>query len=772
MKSMTKLIVVAMILAAALVVTPVAAARDITANGTIVYVGEEDLNMADIFQGVLGDSGTLVRFSGNLNDRNVAQVIPVTNISDVDELTKTKVGTGTGTWHAFLKNADYSNSNINASGSIFIDTPSLSLDVLLGATGTTSVAAKSVTRGQDIRFQIQHNVGPLPNANVEVRVTTPGGGTVTTLEGTLLDVNLTSTTKNSTPVVVLKNATTGTYTAQGVWKKGTPLYDKGYSTNTITFEVASGALAITANKDTVVRNNAFTVTITGESEQGYFLNITTSTASGNTPPQIIPQIGVMTGSINADGTGAVINTTASGTRTIELKTNETTEAKTYNIKVSEMIPNGKDDEVKVKVEKGSVTITASGTGAYYIGEQITLSGTSTDSKDLYLFMTGPNLNKDGVNPENVTDTNPRHITVNADDTWSFKWDTGDTVRSIDAGSYTIYAASKNVNKAGLDTNVKYATVSVSLKSGFITATTSGATVAKGNDLTISGTAQGNPDNVFIWVFGKNYYGAKDGALYVRNPSVESDGAFKEDIDTKDLAAGQYFVVVQHPMGGKNGNAGSITVNTGLGTIQGGGQGAVNLTNLQAPAAASALINLLDSPNVPDTYVKLTFVVAEPNLFIDPIGTKTAGSKFTITGTTNLAVGDTLNIEVTSAAFQPGSKTDASAFSGFGGSAVVQKGDGANKWSFEVDATSFKPDQYIVKVESIEAETIATATFNVVAGGEPTTPPEGNVTTTTTTATTTTATTTTAATPTTTPGFGALVALAGLGAVAFLVLRRK
>ncbi|NLE26751.1 MAG: PGF-CTERM sorting domain-containing protein, partial [Clostridiaceae bacterium] len=33
-------------------------------------------------------------------------------------------------------------------------------------------------------------------------------------------------------------------------------------------------------------------------------------------------------------------------------------------------------------------------------------------------------------------------------------------------------------------------------------------------------------------------------------------------------------------------------------------------------------------------------------------------------------------------------------------------------------------------------------------------------------------TTTAATPTTTPGFGALVALAGLGAVAFLVLRRK
>ncbi|HOZ44161.1 MAG TPA: hypothetical protein PLD13_11240, partial [Methanoculleus sp.] len=46
MKSMTKLIVVAMILAAALVVTPVAAARGITANGTNVFVGEEQLTFA------------------------------------------------------------------------------------------------------------------------------------------------------------------------------------------------------------------------------------------------------------------------------------------------------------------------------------------------------------------------------------------------------------------------------------------------------------------------------------------------------------------------------------------------------------------------------------------------------------------------------------------------------------------------------------------------------------------------------------------------------
>jgi hypothetical protein len=56
----------------------------------------------------------------------------------------------------------------------------------------------------------------------------------------------------------------------------------------------------------------------------------------------------------------------------------------------------KYDDVKVRVEKGEVTITASGTGVYYIGEEITLSGTNTDNQTVYLFLTGPNLGTNGV----------------------------------------------------------------------------------------------------------------------------------------------------------------------------------------------------------------------------------------------------------------------------------------------------------------------------------------------------------------------------------------
>ncbi|NLZ29221.1 MAG: PGF-CTERM sorting domain-containing protein, partial [Methanomicrobiales archaeon] len=175
----------------------------------------------------------------------------------------------------------------------------------------------------------------------------------------------------------------------------------------------------------------------------------------------------------------------------------------------------------------------------------------------------------------------------------------------------------------------------------------------------------------------------------------------------------------------------------------------------------------------DTYVKLTFNVDEAYIAIDPIGTKESGSKFTISGTTNAAVGDKMIIDVTSAAFGPSKKTEAAGFGAVSGTAIVEKGDGMNTWSFEVDASELKPDEYIVTVESIEADKTATATFNMVEAtetppAEVTTAPEGEVTTAPPEGETTTAEPTTPPTP----GFGALVALAGLGAVAFLVLRRK
>jgi len=768
MKSMTKLIVVAMILAAALVVTPVAAGRVIAAGDTDIYVGEENVNFDTNFPTAV----RLVHYTDRAAEAT-DKIFTLVN-GNVTEFTK---GIPTGTYYLDT------GTKAGELASFNVQVPEATLDIVLNNSKKDSVNGKTVTRNAVLDFKLGDNVVPAVNAGLNIDLTLPGGGVTNSFSNVNLQRVATGSTVYVGPIT-LGNAEAGTYTAVAKWAKATDFYGKGFDSKAVTFEVATKELAITSNKDSLVRGNSFTVTITGESNTVYYLYV--KDAGTVNYPWMIAQNGVnfttnaITGVNVPPDAKANVTTTAAGTRTVQFNTNDTTKDQTFTIRVENPADTkGKYDEVKVRIEAGSVTITSSGTGIYYIGEEITLSGTNTEGNTVYLFMTGPNLNNRGVNIEKpgqrVTTGDANNFTtasVEADDTWSKKWNTAGL--PLDAGSYTIYAVSTDVDKDDLSGN-KYATASISLRSGFVSATTSGATVAMGDKLTISGTAQGNPDNVQVWIFGKNFYGkANSRDLHAESVPVESDGTFKYELesgDTKDLAAGQYFVVVQHPMAATPGvfpdpaRPGWITGTSGVTPV--------DLTALQAPAAASALIAALDSPNVPDTYVKLTFVVEEPNLFIDPIGTKTAGSKFTITGTTNLAVGDTLNIDVTSAAFQPGQKTEASAFSGFGGSAVVQKGDGVNKWSFEVDATSFKPDQYIVKVEAIEAKTTATATFNVVAGGE-TPQPTGNVTTTATTATTTTttATTTTAATPTTTPGFGALVALAGLGAVAFLVLRRK
>ena len=772
MKSITKLMVVAMLLVAALVVAPVAAAPRSITSGETIYVGEENLDLSAAF--IANTTGLLVYSPGESNQKTIR----VGDTSEFDLLSD-RVGGTTGLWYAYSTTDSPDKGGAGSAGSVYVDAPSSSLGVVLNDT-TTSVDGKPVTRGKDIQFRLTNNLDGLKGiANISIEITTPGGGIVTTFGDEDLS-SLSVVDKVSNPIV-LRNATTGTYTAKGVIKGIDKVTSTGFDTNTVTFEVTSGALAITSNKDTVVRNNPFTVTVTGESKTRYALNVS---GTGDRPMIIDGQTAVKLGG----GYSAEIETNAGGTASIEFNTTNVG-TKTYTIKV-ETISKDLSDEVKVKVEAGSVTITTSGTGTYYIGEEITLSGTNTDNpNNVYLFMTGPNLASNGVNlthlgPVTSDDRGSfTTATVEADDTWSKKWNTA--TLALDAGSYTIYAVSKDKDKSDLS-DAKYATASVSLRTGFISATTSGATVAKGDKLVISGTAQGNPDFVYVWIFGKNYYG-DFGALDVRDASVESDGSFEVELDsadTEELAGGQYFVIVQHPMGGTvpfilaagQHAAGSIVWDDATGPTPGQIWGAtinpVTLTSLQAPAAATALINALDSPNIPDTYVKLTFVVEEPQLFIDPISTKEAGSKFTITGTTNLAVGGTLVIDVTSAAFQPGAKTEASAFSGTGGSAIIEKGDGMNKWSFEVDATDFKPDQYIVTVESIEARTTATALFDMVEATEKPTTPPAEVTTPPAGETTTPPAAETTTEPAPTPGFGALVALAGLGAVAFLVLRRK
>jgi PGF-CTERM protein len=447
----------------------------------------------------------------------------------------------------------------------------------------------------------------------------------------------------------------------------------------------------------------------------------------------------------------------------------------------------------VKVEKGAVTIVAAGDQSYFLGEEVRFSGTNTESYKTYLFIIGPNLNENGaqlVAPRaSVENLNPSTFViadVAGDNTWSYKW--GTATIPLDAGTYTIYAVSQPVDRAADHiADASYGTVSIIIKKPFVSATASQSTVAKGDKIYITGTAEGQPSpGVAIWIMGKNY-------AFYQTESVNSDASFKYEVkqeDTKSLTSGQYFIVVQHPMAnnqfdvdlnpgasGRLAGASNIWVRNLMLNAPGSTQGTnVFLINgpgaLQGSDAANALVEAINDPNVDDTYTKLQFLVEEPVINIVPIGDKYVGDKFTIRGLTNLAVDDEILMQVYSSSFKPTEKSQSGEFSGATGTVKVVKGEtGLNAFSFDVDASTFKPDEYIVTAEAVIQGTTGTALFNVLEGVPPTPIPTTIATIPTTIATPIPTTATPTPTPTQSPGYGALIALIGLGAVAFIVVRR-
>ena len=700
------LVIVTMALLVALAVAP-AAAREILDSGNTVYVGEEDIAFAGAFG--VGPVTQIVHYS-DPTAGTIDKTIQADAVGNITELTKTTIGTTTGPYYVFDAAGDPTD-RATALGYINVQNPQATLAVVLSANTQESIDGKSVARATPVAFKLLNNLNGLAGtgAAMNIEVILPGGGVTTQFGGqTLSGIAVNGTTALVNPVN-LSTAAAGTYTAIAKWPGTSDFYGKGFDSNAVTFEVLTKSLAITSNKDSVVRGNSFTVTITGESVQDYrlFIRPDTTLANEEYPFAVAGQNGVTPGAADPSR-NMTVRTNAAGTRSVQFNTNQSTGDWIFTIRVEDPASPGIYDEVRVRVERGAVTITASGTGVYYLGEEITLSGTNTASGTTYLFLTGPNCPTNGVGFEDVNtgaisagvqtgnESTFTRVAVEADDTWTYRWDTSRVNRVLDAGGYTIYAVSEPRSKDSLS-DAQYSTASIQVRAPSVTATASGATVAKGDDLTITGVATGSPANICVWIFGKNY------SRFQQPVPVELNSTFEYTIESGDLGvltSVPYSVVVQHPMDDR------FDVWVSGTTLTGNGITAVDLATLQAPDAAIALIDALDSPDVDDIYANLTFLIEAPWLLIDPIDDKAAGSMFTISGTTNLAAGDILNVEVTSAAFDPHNSA------GTAGVATVQQGDDANTWSFEVDGASFKPDQYSVNVESIETDTTSTATFNV------------------------------------------------------------
>ncbi len=791
-------------------------------EGWTVFIGEEGLNVVSC----VPSSGQIEYYASG---RNPSTDAPDFTYFIPDRQTfyvNPSVFSGrTGNW--------YRGSN---TGVVAFNVQEPSMRVLIRNDNDNDITGRGVKRGELVDFRIETNLYAIKNRNPDatsfdfkIKVVNPNGvvydsliiNSDSTKKLTSLGVNsdvwywsgngaqvASNTWKTAAVSGSNKEYVAGKYTIRIECNENKMLdnYNKAKS-DEVTLTISADDLSISSNKDSVTRGGQFVVTIVGTPNEKYNLEIRQSDAN---PPTIIPnQEGVVVGKkweytvstttfAHVDAiSNAAITTTNSGTRSVGFSTNSDTKARSWTIRVT-TVPNygeSKYDDVSVSVKEGKLTLVVEGSGSYYLGEEITFTGTNTETETVYFFAYGPNLKSAGsslndasVEVKTTDPTTYKKANVRDDDTFELKWDTSNF--GVDAGAYTIYAVSKPTTRGEL-TTVSYDTASVNFRKPYVTATVKPSNVAAGDKFHITGLAGvETKEGLYIWITGKNFF-----RKYTT--SVDSDGTFDFEFkETSSLASGQYFVVVQHPMydnqfnidEGDDGNDGFIVEKLPDSTItevrkfrfRGVG-------SLQGSDAANALVNAIDSSAIDDTYARLQFMVSPPVISITPVGTITIGNNFVIEGTTNIGVDNTLLVEVVSASFGPTQKTQSGAFSGFSGTTKVVAGTGEwNTFKIEVSSGNFIKDEYIITVTSIETDATSTSNFQVVEFVPTPTPTPTPIPTTPTPVPTTIATpeptaipttepTTVAPTPTPTPkspGFGALVALIGLGVVGYLVVYRE
>ncbi len=109
-------------------------------------------------------------------------------------------------------------------------------------------------------------------------------------------------------------------------------------------------------------------------------------------------------------------------------------------------------------------------------------------------------------------------------------------------------------------------------------------------------------------------------------------------------------------------------------------------------------------------------VVPPEVTITDLATYHIGDTIILSGTTNLAPGNDLLVEVLSQSFGPTQEKAGGTFFGVSGTTLVRKGPGEkNTWSFSFDTATFGPDTYLVTVTGVTVpKAVATSSFSLIA----------------------------------------------------------
>jgi major cell surface glycoprotein (TIGR04216 family) len=417
-----------------------------------------------------------------------------------------------------------------------------------------------------------------------------------------------------------------------------------------------------------------------------------------------------------------------------------------------------DDSVDLTVEERAISIDSAPSNVA-IGEEFTVNGTADEADEVRAYA---RIDQSWVPLEDENGNLAADTNVDDDGTFEIDIDSGSVINLPD--NYRIGFVADPAYPSNVDANDELSqetwgdfdtteSITVTTQEGSLSAELSSSTVATqtGDEITLSGSAIGQ-EQVDVYAIGPR------GEIELRERiNADEDNAFEEDYSFFDRRGSYTFIVVGE---GRDGNFGSDVSDEPLDPEDG-------LTQEQAVEIIREAYEDAGSDN---PIVELTLLSENPSLTLDiEDGAEVPQDEVTLSGTSNREDGTVVFIEVLD-------ENDDAVFS-----TEAEVNGSSSSWSVEADMSDVETGDYTLRVE--DDETSATTQISVVEEVSEDTPtpepdtetptPEPDTETPTPEPDTETPTPEpdTETTTTTTPGFGAVVAVLALLGAALLALRR-
>ena len=777
---------------------PVGQPKQVDSSDTI-YIGEQGLGFNMTGAGTYTDTVTLEAV-----DEDIADTLSLSATYTVPSVDEGKYYYDVDSSGTFNTNDTY----------IFVKEAKITGDILLNNAAQDSIVGKSVPTSADIVFKAELNFGggKIPGAQFKIELTDPDGVVIETIDGqalTNLDATLGTTiyvgdkTAGGTitaPEYVggamsLVNIDTGTYKVKIKTDK-TDCNMLDISSPEYTFTIRSEEVAIEAIEDTIGVGEDMQVKVNGNPKDWYYLIVTGIKRVAPTETSVAPEIkdtadvkardpGCAVGAVCAypatateitetnlaawiqtgsDGVADVkIDTTGADDRTYTIKVYETTfvlnpdvaGGPTYDedADVADSPLTTDDDEAKIKVEEAKVTFDIP--TSVMIGEEIDIKGSITAGDRIDLIIKDHEM-VPGGNDEPVDENNEFEV----------KWDTS----GYTTGSYTIEGyidETTAVLLADYDDIDDDGKTTIRLVEPGLTAKQLRDVVAEDDDYVFEGIATGVDDVDYILIGPKGWKSGTVASLVngllVSSTSVSDNEFSEEETMTEDLETGAWIALILAP--GRDGvyETGDVAGGLAIGSF-----GGLIAGKNQAQILAIIRDQTVDEAGSDDLLEELRFKVESPYVRLDPIASVAKGEPLNVSGVTNKEPETIITISTFAGpvdlpialAEVEWPTPDEGVFSGsidtsdaVLGTYTIEADDGdGNTDTKDVEIVTAVPTVAPTAPEpTVEPTEAPTA---VPTAPEPTVEP------------------TEEPTPTEPPGFEAIFAIAGMLAIAYLVLRRR